>query len=123
MKRYGNSIYGSERSMVLLSSFGQFTHRGNTLYAHVDWWLRDGLVISGVKAKLLSACWLDSGKPVAFEQAGSHIVLKNLPAKPPHDIGPVIAMEFEEKPVQDTTASRILWGVYPDMKPESARTE
>ena len=123
MKRFGDSIYGSERASVLLSSFGQFTQRGNMLYAHVDWWLRNELVVPGVRAKLLSAHWLDSGKPIPFDQSGSHIVLKNVAPTPPYSVGPVIAMEFQEKPVQDTTASRIVWGVYPDIKPEGAKAE
>jgi alpha-L-fucosidase len=121
MNHYGESIYGTRRSTVLYGSFGQFTQRGNTVYAHVDFWIGTEMVISGVKARLKTARFLDSGKPVHFEQNGNRILLKGLPAEPPHSPGPVIALEFDEGPVQDTQATRIIYKCLPDLKPAEVK--
>jgi hypothetical protein len=86
MRRYGKSIYGSRRSAVGYSSFGQFTQHGNTVYAHVDEWIGTEMVLAGIKARLQS---------VRFEQDGSRIVLKDLLPEPPYTPGPVIALEFD----------------------------
>jgi alpha-L-fucosidase len=116
-QRNGESIYGSQRSKVLYCSFGQFTRRANTLYAHVDYWLSPEIVVAGVKAPMKNARMLASSAPVNFTQTGDRIVLSNLPDRPPDVPGPVIAMEFETEPVQDTVATRIIYGVLPDLKP------
>ncbi|MGD0481565.1 MAG: alpha-L-fucosidase [Terracidiphilus sp.] len=121
MRHYGESIYGSRRSAVGYSSFGQFTQRGNTVYAHVDEWIGTEMVLAGIKARLKSARFLDSGKPVRFEQDASQIVLKDLPPEPPYTPGPVIALEFAEPPVQDTMATRIVYKCLPDLKPPEAK--
>jgi alpha-L-fucosidase len=120
-KRYGESIYGSCRSEVLYCSFGQFTQRGNTVYAHVDNWVGTEMVVAGVKARLRSVRFLDSNLPVKFEQNGGRILLKGLPSQPPYTPGPVIALEFDESPVQDTMATRIIYKVLPNIKPADAK--
>ncbi|MHC4985249.1 MAG: hypothetical protein ACYTFO_03745, partial [Planctomycetota bacterium] len=50
--------------------------------------------------KLKSARYLDTGKPVKFEQKGPHIRLKNLPKACPDKLTgiPVIELEFASKP-------------------------
>jgi len=121
MRRYGDSIYGSRRSTVGYSSFGQFTQRGNTVYAHVDYWLGTEMVLAGVTARLKTARFLDSSKPVRFEQDGEWIRLKELPAEPPYMLGPVIALEFAELPVQESMAARIVYKCIPDLKPPEAK--
>ena len=120
MQRYGDSIYGSRRSTVGYSSFGQFTQRGNTIYLHVDYWLGTELVLAGVAARVKTARFLDGGKPVRFEQDGEWIRLKDLPAAPPYQLGPVIAVEFAELPVQESKAARIVYKCIPDLKPPEA---
>jgi alpha-L-fucosidase len=121
MNRYGESIYGTRRSAVPYSSFGQFTQRGNTVYAHVDSWIGTEMAVAGVKARLKSAHFLNSGQPVRFEQHGGQILLKELPAEPPYTPGPVIALEFGERPVQDTMATRIIYKVLPSTKPADSK--
>jgi alpha-L-fucosidase len=120
MQRYGDSIYGSRRSTVGYSSFGQFTQRGNIIFAHVDYWIGTEMVLAGVSAKLKNAYFLDSRRPVRFEQEGSRITLKDLPPEPPNSPSPVIALEFAELPVQESMAARIVYKCIPDLKPPEA---
>ena len=103
MKRNGEAIYGTQRACAEWMNCGMATQKGNTLYWHITRWYGSDLWIGGIKTKVLNAKILGTREPVKFEQTFEPTVrlhLYNLPAEPPDEFIPVIALECESSPRQ-----------------------
>jgi len=101
MDRNSQSIYGTERSKMQWSLFGNFTGKGNTVYFHVHFWPGETVALGGLKTKVKSAKLLASGKNVDFKQDDLRVQFTGLPATAPDNPVTVIAIECEGEPVQD----------------------
>ena len=75
MRRYGESIYGTQAGAVPTADWGVTTQRGNTLYVHVL--KQENRVFLPVSETVVeSAAHLPSGAPVAFTPVGDGILLE-----------------------------------------------
>lgn len=88
----GEAIYGAGASPVPSPAWGRYTTKGNTVYAHVFDWPKDGtLKIEGISkiksAQLLTSC---GKQPVEFTTNELH-----LQEKAPNEFASVIALELE----------------------------
>ncbi len=107
LKRNGSSIYQTDPCQNIHSMFAGFTRRGNTLYAHVQYWPGSEVSIGGLKNKVLGAKLLVSGTPVKFQQDDFRLKLTGLPAKAPDTPITTIAIECDGEPRQDDDNTRV----------------
>jgi alpha-L-fucosidase len=91
MRENGESIYGTTASPYAEQpSWGRFTRKGDTLYAHVFEWPKDGrLALPGAPAR---AYLLADRKPLEVERTAGGAVV-HLPAVPPSTIDAVLVLE------------------------------
>ncbi len=103
LRRNGESIYGSDFSPLGWTNWGRATTRGSTVYLHI--WNGTGseLCFPELKNRVKSARFLDNGRPVAFEQNGDRLILRDLPDPLPDPIATTIALEVEGEPEALTT--------------------
>jgi len=116
MKRNGASIYGTERADAEWMNFGKATQKGNTLYWHVARWYGKDTWIGGLRLPVRCARILGTGQEIAFKQSFDppRLHLHDLPDIPPDELMPVIALEFEGKPLHKLGAGVVdLEGVLP----------
>ena len=81
---------------------GQWTLKGRNAYWWVDRWPGGELAVGGLKTKVRRASLLATGQPLAFEQSGERLVIKNLPATSPDPIAgvAVVKLECQSRPRQ-----------------------
>lgn len=104
----GAAIYGSERSKVGFLHSGAITCRGNTMFALIDKWPGTTWSFARFKSRARSARLLASGHPLELHQEDHLIRISGLPENPPDHLFTVIAIEFEDVPLQGSGPS-ILW--------------
>jgi alpha-L-fucosidase len=107
MKVNGDAIYTSEPCNPHVSTYANFTRRGNTLYMHVHFWPGADVSISGLKVRVLSARLLKTGAPVTVLQDPYRTHLTALPPEAPDTPVTTIVLECDGVPTQDTTFVRI----------------
>lgn len=96
LKVNGESIYGAKKSGLPLQTWGVTTLKGDTLYAHVHEWPRDGkLVIGGLRTDSQDA-WLvvDKGQHLTTSRTDREDLIVNLPAQAPDTVNTVIALKL-----------------------------
>ena len=96
----GEAVYGqTDRTGGRMEGMpcGQWTLKGRNAYWWVDRWPGGELAVGGLKTKVLRASLLATGQPLAFEQSGERLVLKNLPATSPDPIAGVAVIKLECK--------------------------
>jgi len=111
MGRNGSAIYGSRRSWVNLATGALFTRTGNTINVHLTSWPGTSFTIGGIHQPPKGARLLASGRRVDAILKGSQLVLSGLPSQAPDRPLTVIAVDFEEAPVQKSLANRIVYDV------------
>jgi len=85
--RNGEAVYGPvdlanhARAEGLLH--GSFTLKGKVGYYWADKWPGHALVLAGLTEDVVSASYLATGQPIAFEQANNRLILTGLPAAAP----------------------------------------
>jgi alpha-L-fucosidase len=103
MERNGESIYGRGQAgrlweayphLDFTSTVGPFTHKGRTVYAHALKWPGRRITIGAERSRVKAASFLASGEPIAFEQSGQRIFLKDLPRKAPDPLDTVIKLDL-----------------------------
>jgi len=77
---------------------GQYTVRGNTLYAHLFCWPGQTLTIGGLRTKARSATLMTTGASLNVEQNDRQLIITGLPEKRPQDIGGIVAIECDAPP-------------------------
>jgi hypothetical protein len=94
MSRYGESIYGCDRSPLPVQPWGASTRKGNRLYLHVFDWPADGrLVVAGLRSNALGARLFDGGD-LSIRRLNTDDVEITLPAKAPNAINSVLVLDF-----------------------------
>jgi alpha-L-fucosidase len=104
LRENGKAVYGKKQKYGFphFNGLCGVSFEGNKVHIWNWIWPKDReLIIGGFKTKLVSAALVKDGTPVAFEQRGHRIWLKNLPAKSPDTHLGIAAFElvFEEEPV------------------------
>lgn len=96
MSRYGESIYGCDRTPLPVQTWGASTRKGNRLYLHVFDWPKDGkLVVAGLRSNALSATLLGSDKQaIGIRRLNTDDVELSLPQNAPDAMDSVIALDF-----------------------------
>lgn len=99
MKKYGSSIYGTERCKVKKPDFGYCTQKitGNKtyVYLHVIDWPEDRTILFRLYHKATAACLLHNGKALDFKNTQDGIYI-DVPKKAPDKIASVIRLEFDD---------------------------
>lgn len=98
MKKYGNSIYGTERCKVKKPDFGYCTQKvianKTHVYLHVIEWPEDGKLLFRLYQTASSARLLHNGQILNFENTHDGIYI-NVPSKAPDNIASVIELTFD----------------------------
>ncbi len=101
LAKNADAVYGKrDRAQWCASGCGGFSARGKKVYFWCRNWAPPEMGIGGFQTKLKSARVLATGAPVAFEQKGPRILLKDLPEKCPDALAgvTVFELEFASKP-------------------------
>jgi alpha-L-fucosidase len=101
LDKYGECIYGTTPSPFRPLPFnGRITVKGNTLYAIIFDWPKDGeIVLPRLKNQIRGARLLgDSGSKISSTRRGENVVVR-LPRKSPDAIASVVAIELDGVPV------------------------
>jgi alpha-L-fucosidase len=104
MMRNGPAVAGTQRTPLPVQAWGESTRKGNTLYLHVlQWPAGRKLLVGGLKSAPKRAYLLADPRqrPVPVERAGELDLAITVPARPPHPVDSVIALELEGDPVVD----------------------
>ena len=98
LERNGWSLYNSARSPFSWTMFGYLTTKENKVFVHIFRETGKELCIAEIKNKVLDAYYVDTGEKVDFVQAGTRLLLRNLPVPLRDSICTTIAIEVEGKP-------------------------
>lgn len=108
LNRNATAIRGCERSPFTWNNWGRVTVRGSRVYLHIRNSTGRELCWAELKNKVLSARWLDGGAPVAFEQNGDRLFLRDLPVPLPDPLTSTVELEVEGTPAP-ITPQTTLW--------------
>lgn len=108
MSANGEAIYDSEpftfdlQKATLDSSdwthHGKLTRKGHTLFIHLLQWPGESFTINGVQGNAKTARLLGANQSMPFTLTHNKLKFTSLPARPPHALGGVLAVEFDSKP-------------------------
>ena len=101
LAKNGDAVYGPrDRAQWCGSGCGSFSAKGKKVYFWCRNWASTEIGLGGFTTKLKSARILATGKPIAFDQTGPRILLKDLPTQCPDKFAgvTVIELEFASKP-------------------------
>jgi alpha-L-fucosidase len=101
MDKNGSALYGADNCQPTRCRFGSFSRHGNTLFLHIQSWPGSTVALAGMKAKVVSAKLLSTGKNVDFKQDAYRIQFTGLPEKAPDFPLTTIAIDFDSVPTQD----------------------
>ena len=93
LAKYGASIHGTRGGPFKPGKFGVSTHKGNTIYLHVQQWPGETLTLPAIPARILRSQALTGGN-VTIKQADDAIEV-SLPASVRQESDTVIAMELD----------------------------
>lgn len=85
MKKYGETIYGTEAGDVMTADWGTTTRKGNTLYVHILSDKMPKLITLPLNDKVTDAYLFDSGEKVSRETVKGGIVLHTASLTPDTD--------------------------------------
>ena len=95
LTKNGDAVYGQvDRAPSGASACGGMSQKGNKVYLWTRCWPGREMGLGGFRTKLRSARFLVGHKPIAFEQQGHRILLKNLPPRSPDKIAGVTVIEL-----------------------------
>lgn len=97
MRKYGRTIYGSDRMDIEQKPFGKWTVKGRTAYFHVFFWPGPEIIIGGFTSRVLSVAFADTEKPIKSVQKGGQLFLTDLPKNSP-GLVPVIKIKCADIP-------------------------
>jgi alpha-L-fucosidase len=97
LRRNGESIYGSSRSPFTWQNWGGVTTRGSRVYLHIWRHRSPELRFAEMKNRVISAYFLDGGKPISFTQKDGVVLLNGLP-EVLDPISTTVVLEVEGEP-------------------------
>jgi len=108
LARNGEFLPDSGRCPYSWNNSGIVTTRGNTVYVHLLKSPGTEFCLAEIGNKVLAARRLDSGEPIAFEQAGDRLFLRGLPCPLPDPIATTVALDVEGDP-RPVTEQTTFW--------------
>lgn len=90
----GEAIYGAQKTDLPVQSWGVTTQKGDTLYAHVHQWPKNGILTIGGLTSDIGRAWIVSvpqKKTVSFSRVNDKDVIVSLPVYAPDSMNTVIA--------------------------------
>lgn len=124
LKIHGEAIYDSNGGDICeMITRGYQVLKGNNLYLVIRFWDgRKSFRLSGLKADILNAILLTTGKTLEVEYDEDAIILNGLPDNPPCDLFSVIKLECAERPSPLSWAKDRLWSGDPRRMTNWAKT-
>ncbi len=99
LKINGEAIYGAQKTDLPVQSWGVTTKKGDTLYAHVHQWPKNGILTIGGLTSDIGKAWIISDpqlKRVSFSRVNDKDVAVYLPAKAPDSMNTVVAFAVKK---------------------------
>ena len=93
LAKYGTSIYGTRGGPFKPGKYGASTHKGNTLYLHVQHWPGETLTLPALPAHIVSSRELAGGRVTVKQTADSTEISR--PAGDRQELDTVIALELD----------------------------
>jgi alpha-L-fucosidase len=93
LAKYGESIYGTRGGPFKPSRLGVSTHKGHTIYLHIQRWPGESLMLPAIPAKIVRSLALTGGT-ATIKQTDEAIEIA-LPAGDRQEIDTVIALELD----------------------------
>ena len=93
LAKYGESIYGTRGGPFKPSRIGVSTHKGHTIYLHIQRWPEETLTIPAVPAKIVRSSVLTGGA-ATIKQTDEAIEIA-LPAGDRQELDTIIALELD----------------------------
>ena len=107
LAKYGESIYGTRGGPFKLGRWGVSTHKGQTIYLHVQRWSGETLTLPAIPAKIVRSTLLTGGTVTAKQTAAAIEIA--LPAGDQQQIGRIIALELD-RPASEIAPLAVLAG-------------
>ena len=98
LKRNGEFLPNSSRSPFAWNNWGKITTKENRMYLHILDSPGTELCVPDIKNRVLSARYMESGKPMPFIQQEDRLFLKELPVPLPDPIATTLVLEVEGTP-------------------------
>lgn len=108
LRRNREFLENSERSPFTWNNWGRVTTKGDRIYLHVINGTGPRLRVADIANRVLRAFRLDGGQPVAFEQQGDLVTLRDLPHPLPDPLCTTFVLEVDGKPAT-TRAQTSFW--------------
>ena len=102
------AITNSERNPFPWSNWGRTWVKGNRIFLVIRNSTGSELCWGELKNRVLSACWVDGGEPVEFEQSGEKLFLRGLPVPLKDRLGSLIELTVEGTP-EPVTPQTTFW--------------
>lgn len=99
LKINGEAIYGAQKTDLPVQSWGVTTRKGDTLYAHVHQWPKNGILTVGGLTSDIGKAWIVSDpqqKRVSFSRVNDKDVAVYLPANAPDSMNTVVAFAVKK---------------------------
>ncbi|WP_294071379.1 alpha-L-fucosidase, partial [Proteiniphilum sp. UBA1028] len=99
LKINGDAIYGAQKTDLPLQSWGVTTQKGDTLYAHVHQWPKNGILTVGGLTSDIGKAWIVSDpqqKRVSFSRVNDKDVAVYLPANAPDSMNTIVAFAVKK---------------------------
>ncbi len=98
----------SGRSPFTWNNCSMPTVKDDRLYLHLLYWPGTEYCFTDLANEVRDARWLESGKPIAFEQDGPRLILKGLPETPPDAIASTVVLDLDG-PAKTVAAQETFW--------------
>ncbi len=98
LKRNGEFLASSSRSPFTWNNWGRITTRGSLIYLHIFNGTGPELCVTDIKNEVLSARYLDGGRPVRFTNESGRLILRDLAFPLVDPIATTIVLEVEGVP-------------------------
>ncbi|MCE5206600.1 MAG: alpha-L-fucosidase [Porphyromonadaceae bacterium] len=99
LKVNGEAIYGAQKTDLPVQSWGVTTQKGDTLYAHVHQWPKNGILTVGGLTSDIGKAWLVSDpqqKRVSFSRINDKDMVVYLPVNAPDLMNTVVALTVKK---------------------------
>jgi len=111
LKANGEAIYGTYAVYwPVMCAVAQITAKGNAAYLMMPNWPKDEVIVSGVGAAPVAACFLRTGERLKIDyRPDGRLLVQGLPKRPPDKYVTVIKLEFERPIEPKHCADAALW--------------
>lgn len=103
LQTHGEAIYGTDRAGMNWNLWGGAGRRGNTIYLFLSQMYEQEITIGGLKPRVVSAELIGSKNELNFRREHTRTIIGGLPDQPPDSLLPVIKIELDGPPDQDTS--------------------